>query len=246
MTEMLTFAYENASPSERREWMRIAVDFAIGFTGAIKCWSCERTIVGSQLVEREWDGHKYRVPVFDCACGESFGNWITEMIEARELHSVILQRLGAQKQHAELATDVARDLGDGIAKIIGYEDPNKSGDGLTAAVQDLTDQLKIARELLWMAFSNGMGYGDDGEMQWNFIDFKRDRMQDIQNTILTRNLEKFRQLGGARFIEKTKLQLEVLQAADILEARRDRQGCVGRELEFYDAVRKLREFNAQQ
>jgi hypothetical protein len=239
----MTSIYNTASAVQRKEWMNFAILFAIGLTEGVKCYACGRTIIGSEFVERKWNGHKYHVPVFNCACGESFGNWITEMVGARELHMIILQQLGNPKQQADLTRDCLKDLGDGIAKAVDYQGPKENGDALTAAVQDLADQLKIARRMLWMCYSQGTGYGDDGEMQWNGIDFKRERLQDIQDTIHKRGLEEFRKLGGARFIEQTKLQLEVLQAANAFDLWNDDDfGAAG---ELSDAVRKLREFNAQ-
>lgn len=248
-------AYNDATPAERTEWMNAAVLFAINLTKPVQCGICGRTIVGSRFTDREWSGHKYQVPIFDCACGQSFGNWITEMVEAYELHSIVLKQLGEatknlqtalnenmcdvcagtgkvaapegcvcggsgkasdafqtmrrdyhhQQWCAQIARDALKDLGDGIADVINYDGLKHDGDALTAAVRDrvkelrqmvdyaggLSDQLKIARELLWAAWSNGLGYGDDGEMQWDCIDFKRMPMQEIQEIIFRRNMSQW-------------------------------------------------------
>ena len=44
------------------------------------------------------------------------------------------------------------------------------------------------RELLWMAWSNGMGYGDDGELQFAGMDFKRDSLELLERKMYERNL----------------------------------------------------------
>ena len=48
---------------------------------------------------------------------------------------------------------------------------------------ELETENKILRRLLWIAYSQGKGYGDDGEMQFEGIDFKRMTIEEIQNAI---------------------------------------------------------------
>src|ERR1017187_6437082 len=53
---------------------------------------------------------------------------------------------------------------------------------------DLDAENKILRRLLWIAYSQGKGYGDDGEMQFEGIDFKRMTIEEIRNGITRRGL----------------------------------------------------------
>lgn len=204
-------AYNEATPEERRDWMDSAILFAIGVNDTIKCGTCDRTVVGSQFADREWDGHKYRVPIFDCACGESFGNWITEMVEAAELLPLFQQKL---KEFHERATSIEN-----------------------------------TQRLLWLAFSNGSGYGDDGEMQWNCIDFKRGSITQIAEAIERHNLNELRKQDCARMIERIKLQLDIVQAADALYRVLDKgEGPIAetdRQNELCQKVLALRNFNTQ-
>ena len=48
---------------------------------------------------------------------------------------------------------------------------------------ELQAENTILRRLLWIAYSQGKGYGDDGEMQFEGIDFKRMTIEEIQNAI---------------------------------------------------------------
>lgn len=47
------------------------------------------------------------------------------------------------------------------------------------------------RRLLWLAHGPGDGgYGDDGEMQWRGVDFKRGTVDQIERVIKERAMEK--------------------------------------------------------
>jgi regulator of replication initiation timing len=93
------------------------------------------------------------------------------------------------KLKAELAAARA-DL-DSIAKAV-Y--PSKEP-RFTYSVQFMVEEIVKARmdterlrELLWMAWSNGMGYGDDGELQFAGMDFKRDSLELLERKMYERNL----------------------------------------------------------
>ena len=49
--------------------------------------------------------------------------------------------------------------------------------------EDLMAENKVLRRLLWICHAQGHGYGDDGEMQFDGIDFKRMSAQEIQTSI---------------------------------------------------------------
>ena len=55
---------------------------------------------------------------------------------------------------------------------------------------ELQAENTILRRLLWIAYSQGKGYGDDGEMQFEGIDFKRMTIEEIQNAITRRGLQR--------------------------------------------------------
>lgn len=70
------------------------------------------------------------------------------------------------------------------------EGPTESFLCLTRAVNDLRAENRIFRALLWLAWAKGGGYGDDGELQWNMIDFKRDTAQSIEAELHRIGLER--------------------------------------------------------
>lgn len=53
------------------------------------------------------------------------------------------------------------------------------------------DQLRL-RLLLWSAYNDGTGYGDDGELQLWGIDFKRSSVSEIEGAIIDRRLTMLR------------------------------------------------------
>lgn len=62
---------------------------------------------------------------------------------------------------------------------------------LFAAAPDLIDENARLRKLLWAAHAVGDGgYGDDGELQWRGVDFKRGPISQIEELIEFRNMEK--------------------------------------------------------
>lgn len=55
---------------------------------------------------------------------------------------------------------------------------------------EMEAENKIFRRLLWIAHAKGLGYGDDGEMQFDRIDFKRMTAQEIEAAITCRGQQK--------------------------------------------------------
>jgi hypothetical protein len=58
-----------------------------------------------------------------------------------------------------------------------------------ARVQELEAENLILRRLLWMVYSQGRGYGDDGELQFEMIDFKRMSAQEIDALMQRRAMQ---------------------------------------------------------
>jgi hypothetical protein len=70
------------------------------------------------------------------------------------------------------------------------DEENRSLDRLLELAESASQNAENQRlrELLWMAWSNGMGYGDDGEMQFAGMDFKRDSLELLERKMYERNL----------------------------------------------------------
>ena len=54
------------------------------------------------------------------------------------------------------------------------------------------------RYLLWCAWDDGSGYGDDGEMQFDGMDFKRDPIELLEQKIQERNVSLIAAFSAAR------------------------------------------------
>ena len=61
----------------------------------IFCPQCGNQVTECHQGTREWAGHSYSVPIFDCGCCKdfSFGNYITEMVEAAAVLPLMYKEL---------------------------------------------------------------------------------------------------------------------------------------------------------
>lgn len=57
------------------------------------------------------------------------------------------------------------------------------------AVEEASASERILRRLLWAAHANGGGYGDDGELQFESMDFKRMPAHQLESMIAERGMK---------------------------------------------------------
>ena len=115
------------------------------------------------------------------------------MTKDEEIADLRRQRAEAQRQR-DVRAELARALA--LSADEATERAEKAEVELEAARKG-TERLRL-RYLLWCAWDDGSGYGDDGEMQFDGMDFKRDPIELLEQKIQERNVSLIAAFSAAR------------------------------------------------